>query len=148
MKAGGARITARSSSRKRLALVGATVTLALGAFLASSGIAVAGSTTPNVPSSESAASDQYDTEPIVTTAKPPTAPSEVTREAEESQPVASVEEQPAASSEVSGATGESQPAPSGGTLPFTGFGLATTAIIGSALLGLGIFVRRRKPRDE
>jgi hypothetical protein len=37
--------------------------------------------------------------------------------------------------------------PQSGTLPFTGYGLGMTAAIGSLLLALGVFLRRREARE-
>lgn len=43
--------------------------------------------------------------------------------------------------------GTSTGAPSKDTLPFTGYGLGGTALIGSLLLALGVFLRRREGRE-
>ena len=46
------------------------------------------------------------------------------------------------------ATTSTAPVQSSGTLPFTGISLAGTAVLGIGLVGLGIMLRRRQPRDE
>jgi hypothetical protein len=49
--------------------------------------------------------------------------------------------------QVAGATAGTPAATTSGTLPFTGFGLGTTGVIGSLLLAFGIFLRRRESQN-
>ena len=51
---------------------------------------------------------------------------------------------PSTTVKVAGASTSAQPKD---TLPFTGYGLGGTALVGSLLLALGVFLRRREARE-
>ena len=137
------RVAAKGSVRRRtawsrLAFAGAASTMILGMFASFGGVgyATSGATSTytavknivvdqklNVDVRKSSASAQYDTPP----APPP------------QQNVA-----PASETQVAAATavGEAD------TLPFTGVSLLATVLIGSALLALGLILRRRERTDS
>jgi hypothetical protein len=76
----------------------------------------------------SAAGDQYDTVKTVT------------------KTVRTVKVKPV-KPHVAGAVATLKPAVKSGTLPFTGFSLLGTVVIGLALVGLGVLFRRREARE-
>jgi LPXTG-motif cell wall-anchored protein len=118
----------------RLAFAGAVSTLILGSFASFGGLGYASSgatstyklakelvVQQNITVNRSSASAQYPPPP-----KQPT---------QQSQGVAGQQA-------ASGTLGATQ------ALPFTGISLITTTLIGSVLLGLGLFLRRRERRDS
>jgi hypothetical protein len=48
---------------------------------------------------------------------------------------------------VAGAVASAKPAVKAGTLPFTGFSLLGTVVVGLALVGFGLLLRRREARE-
>lgn len=122
----------------RLAFASALAVLVIGTFLSFGGAAYAanGATqAPATPASTSAAADEYGDQAVAEVPlTPPTAPKS---------------EEPTSqgpTSQVEGATATA-PAQKSGTLPFTGVGLGSTALVSLLLVSLGVYLRRRESRE-
>lgn len=129
-----ARVSAMPAHRQsgsRFAFAAALAVLVVGTFLSFGGAAyaasgqTAGAQNPATPVSTSAAADEYGEDAVAQVQTPPTTPK---------------------TSEVAGATASSPPAKSG-SLPFTGVGLGTTALVSLLLVSLGVYLRRRESRQ-
>lgn len=134
-------LTARRSRGSRLAFGTALIVLMVGSFASFGGLSYAASGAKNTAAAvqkavastqaerrtTTSAAAQYHEETVLT---PPTV-----REEDSSGPTIRVASQSAG------------PRATNDTLPFTGFGLGTTAALGSLLLILGIVLRRREARE-
>jgi hypothetical protein len=135
-----ARVSAMPAHRQsgsRFAFAAALAVLVVGTFLSFGGAAyaasgqTAGAQNPATPVSTSAAADEYGEDAVAQVQTPPTTPTTPTTPK---------------TSEVAGATASSPPAKSG-SLPFTGVGLGTTALVSLLLVSLGVYLRRRESRQ-
>ncbi len=136
-----ARVSAMPAHRQsgsRFAFAAALAVLVVGTFLSFGGAAyaasgqTAGAQNPATPVSTSAAADEYGEDAVAQVQTPPTTP-----KSSKTTPK---------TSKVEGATASSPPAKSG-SLPFTGVGLGTTALVSLLLVSLGVYLRRRESRQ-
>ena len=114
--------------RSRFAFASALAVLVIGTFLSFGGAAYAAngaSQQPATPASTSAAADEYGDQAVAQV--PLTPPKDPT-------------------SQVEGASATA-PAQKSGTLPFTGVGLGSTALVSLLLVSLGVYLRRRESRE-
>ena len=117
----------------RLAFGAAVTVFMLGTFASFGGLGYAATNQQAAAAkSQSAAGAQYDEEKVPSGQSSVTPP---TLTPPKSPPTVSV-------------AGESTAPTSTGTLPFTGLGLGATALLGSMLLVLGVFLRRREEARE
>jgi hypothetical protein len=132
----------RSGHGSRFAFAAALTVFMLGTFASFGGLSHAASSAQTTASAvkrivapakaqkrthRSSASTQYGEQSVLT---PPVAKSK----------------KPKPTVQVAAATAAGDP-PQSGTLPFTGYGLGMTAAIGSLLLALGVYLRRRESRE-
>jgi hypothetical protein len=123
----------RTNRGSRLAFGAAVTVFMLGTFASFGGLGYAATNQQAATAkSQSAAGAQYDEEKVPSGESSVTPP---TLTPPKSPPTVSV-------------AGESTAPKSTGTLPFTGLGLGATALLGSMLLVLGVFLRRREEARE
>ena len=127
----------------RLAFASALAVLVIGTFLSFGGAAYAanGATqAPATPASTSAAADEYGDQAVAEVPlTPPTAP-------KSQEPTSQKPTSQEPTTQVEGATATA-PAQKSGTLPFTGVGLGSTALVSLLLVSLGVYLRRRESRE-
>jgi DNA polymerase-3 subunit gamma/tau len=140
-------ITSKAGARSaRLAVVGAIVAASA---LIGGGTALAGLDAGTVPSAKSAAEDQYEPDTIVPEPEPTAPVPEPEPTVPEPEPTVVPTPEPEPTTQVAGASETNpvaatpQPVATNDTLPFTGVGLASTAVIGASLLAIGVYLRRR-----
>lgn len=135
----------------RLAFASALAVLVIGTFLSFGGAAYAATGTaqkPMAPTSSAAA--QYGNEPVAQVPlTPPTAPTSeepTSQEPTSQEPTSQEPKSQEPTTQVEGATATA-PAQKSGTLPFTGVGLGSTALVSLLLVSLGVYLRRRESRE-
>lgn len=132
----------------RLAFASALAVLVIGTFLSFGGAAYAanGATqAPATPASTSAAADEYGDQAVAEVPlTPPTAPK--SEEPTSQEPTSQEPTSQTPTTQVEGATATA-PAQKSGTLPFTGVGLGSTALVSLLLVSLGVYLRRRESRE-
>ena len=132
----------------RLAFASALAVLVIGTFLSFGGAAYAanGATqAPATPASTSAAADEYGDQAVAQVPlTPPTAPTSEEPTSQEPTSQEPTSQEP--TTQVEGATATA-PAQKSGTLPFTGVGLGSTALVSLLLVSLGVYLRRRESRE-
>jgi hypothetical protein len=137
----------------RLAFASALAVLVIGTFLSFGGAAYAanGATqAPATPASTSAAADEYGDQAVAQVPlTPPTAPTSeepTSQEPTSQEPTSQEPKSQEPTTQVEGATATA-PAQKSGTLPFTGVGLGSTALVSLLLVSLGVYLRRRESRE-